>query len=77
MNSALILVLSSVALAAHGIKGGIQLMVVLPLALAAFVGGLAGATLAEKRLSPRVFQRIFAMIILIAAVKAIFDAFSS
>ena len=73
MNSALILVLSSVALAAHGIKGGIHLMVVLPLALAAFVGGLTGATLAEKRLSPRILQRIFAVIILIAAIKAALD----
>ncbi len=76
MNSALILVLSSVALAAHGIKGGIELIVVLPLALSALLGGFAGATLAEKRLSPRILQRIFAAIILIAAIKAIFDVIS-
>lgn len=76
MNSALILVLSSVALAAHRIKGGIDLTVVLPLALAAFLGGSGGATLAEKKLSPRVLQRIFAIIILIAAIKAIFDVVS-
>lgn len=76
MNSALILVLSSFALAAHGIKGGVNLVVVLPLVLAAFVGGLAGATLAEKRLSPHVLQRIFAVIILIAAIKAVFDVVS-
>ena len=73
MNSALILVLSSVALAAHGIKGRVDLPVVLPLALAAFLGGLGGATLAEKRLSPSVLQRIFAAIIMIAAIKAAFD----
>lgn len=76
MNSALILVLSAVALAAHGIKGGADLMVVLPLALAAFVGGLAGATLAEKRLSPRGLQRIFAAIIMVAAIKAMVDVIS-
>lgn len=74
MNSALILVLSSVALAAHGIKGGVNLMVVFPLALAAFLGGLGGVTLAERKLSPRVLQRIFSVIVLIAAIKAAFDA---
>ncbi len=76
MNSALILVISAIALAAHGIKGGVELNVVLPLAVAALVGGLGGATLAEKKLAPRVLQRIFAVIVLIAAIKAIFDAVS-
>ncbi len=74
MNSALILVLSTIALAAHGIKGGVDLNVVLPLAVAALVGGLVGATLAEKKLSTRVLQRVFAVIILVAALKAIYDA---
>jgi uncharacterized protein len=75
MNSVLILVLSSIGLAAHGIKGGIEFRVVLPLAVAALIGGLAGATLAEKKISARMIQRIFAFIILIAAIKAAFDAF--
>lgn len=74
MNSALILVISAVALAAHGLKGGVSLMVVAPLALAALLGGLAGATFAEKKLSARAFQRIFAAIILVAAFKAGYDA---
>lgn len=74
MNSALILVISAVALAAHGLKGGVSLMLVAPLALAALLGGLAGATFAEKKLSARAFQRIFALIILVAAIKAGCDA---
>jgi hypothetical protein len=74
MNSALILVLSSIALAAHGIKGGVEWTIMLPLAGAALAGGLAGATFAEKKLSARAFQRIFAVIILLAALKAGFDA---
>ncbi len=76
MNSVFILILSSIGLAAHGIKGGIELKIVLPLAAAALIGGLAGATLAEKKISARLLQRVFAVIILIAAVKAAFDAVS-
>jgi len=75
MNSALILTLSSVALGAHGIKGDIHFSLVMPLALAALVGGLIGATLAEKKLSSRTLQRVFAVIILVAALKAVVDAF--
>lgn len=75
MNSALILVLSAVALAAHGIRGGVEAMVVAPLALAAFVGGLAGATLSERKFSARTLQRVFAVIVLIAAIKAACDVF--
>jgi uncharacterized membrane protein YfcA len=76
MNSFFILVLSSIGLAAHGIKGHIELSTVLPLAAAALIGGLGGATLAEKRFSPRILQRVFAVIVLIAAVKAAYDAIS-
>ncbi len=75
MNSALILVLSSVALAAHGMTGGLELALVLPLGVAALVGGLLGATLAERKLSAPTLQRVFAVIVLIAALKACFDAF--
>jgi uncharacterized membrane protein YfcA len=75
MNSVLILLLSGIGLAAHGIKGGIELKIVIPLAAAALIGGIAGATLAEKKISARVIQRIFAFIILIAAIKAACDAF--
>jgi uncharacterized membrane protein YfcA len=74
MNSALVLILSAIALAAHGIKGAVDLRVMLPLAIAALIGGLGGATLAEKKLSARVLQRVFAVIIMVAALKAIYDA---
>jgi uncharacterized membrane protein YfcA len=74
MNSVLVLLLSAVALSAHGIKGSIELKVVLPLAVAALIGGFAGATLAEKKISARLLQRVFAVIILVAAIKAAFDA---
>lgn len=73
MNSALVLVLSAIGLAAHGIKGDVELIMVLPLAAAALLGGLVGATLAEKKLSASALQRVFAIIILIAALKAGFD----
>ncbi|MEI7850409.1 MAG: sulfite exporter TauE/SafE family protein [Kiritimatiellales bacterium] len=76
MNSALILALSAIALSAHGIRGAVQFSVVLPLAAAALIGGLAGATLSEKKLSARALQRIFAVIVLIAAAKAAYDAVS-
>jgi uncharacterized protein len=76
MNSVLVLVLSSIALAARGIHGGIELKVVVPLAAAALIGGLCGASLAEKKIPACMLQRVFAVIILIAAVKATFDALS-
>lgn len=76
MNSALILVLSAIALAAHGVKGNVELSVIVPLALAALIGGFVGATFAENKLSAQVLQRIFAVIVLIAAIKAAYDAFS-
>jgi uncharacterized protein len=76
MNSVIVLVLSAIALAAHGMKGAIELKVVVPLAVAALIGGLIGATLAEKKIPARMLQRVFAVIILIAAIKAAYDALS-
>lgn len=73
MNSTLILVLSAVALSAHGIKGSVKLSIVLPLAVAAFLGGLGGATFAEKKLSAPILQRVFAVIVLVASLKAACD----
>lgn len=74
MNSVLVLTLSAVGLAAHGFKGNVEFALMLPLVGAALVGGMAGATLAEKKLSVRALQRIFAVIILVAALKAGIDA---
>jgi len=76
MNSVLVLALSGIGLAAHGIRGGIELSIVLPLAGAALIGGLCGATLAEKKISCCMLQRVFAVVILVAAVKATYDAIS-
>lgn len=73
MNSSLILVLSTIALAAHGIQGRVEFSIVIPLGIAALIGGLGGSTLAEKKLSARVLQRVFAVIIFIAAMKAFYD----
>ena len=73
MNSALVLTLSAVGLAAHGFRGNVEFSLMLPLAGAALVGGLVGATLAEKKLSARALQRVFAIIILVAALKAGID----
>jgi uncharacterized membrane protein YfcA len=74
MNSCLILVVSAVALAAHGVRGGIDPALIVPLGAAALTGGLVGSTLAVKRLSPSTLQRVFAAIVLVAAVKAGWDA---
>jgi hypothetical protein len=76
MNSCLILVVSAVALAAHGLRGGLELQVVLPLGVAAVVGGLLGATLTEKVSAPQL-QRIFAVLVVLAALKAGWDAWAS
>jgi uncharacterized protein len=74
MNSAFVLVLSSVALTAHGLQGDIQPTLALPLALAAVVGGVVGASFSEKKLSPRSIQRVLAVVVLIAAIKGAHDA---
>ncbi|MBN1980515.1 MAG: sulfite exporter TauE/SafE family protein [Chitinivibrionales bacterium] len=74
MNSVLILVLSVVGLAAHGISGKIELTFIMPLATAALIGAICGVTFAEKKISSSTLQRIFAVIIFIAALKAAFDA---
>jgi uncharacterized membrane protein YfcA len=74
MNSCLILMVSAVALVAHGMRGGLEARVVLPLGAAALVGGLIGATLAERTLSAKQLQRLFGVIVLVAALKAGWDA---
>ena len=51
MNSALIFVLSSVGLSAHLVKGHVAIVGILPLCAAALLGGLLGATIADRRLS--------------------------
>jgi uncharacterized membrane protein YfcA len=74
INSAFVLSLSITGLLAHGIRAAIGLNVILPLAVAVLIGGLIGATFSEKKFSPLLVQRILAVIILIAAIKAAIDA---
>jgi uncharacterized membrane protein YfcA len=70
MCSTYILLLSIAGLAAHGVRGAVETGTLVPLAAAVLVGGLIGAHLAETRLSAATLKRIFALIIVIAAVKA-------
>ena len=70
MNSLLILTVSTTALIAQGVSKGISLYFSLPLAIAVLIGGILGAHVGETRLSPLTLRRIFALIILIAGVKA-------
>jgi uncharacterized membrane protein YfcA len=76
MSSATVLLLSIAGLAAHGLRGAVDLHIAAPLAVAVLIGGLAGAHLAETRLSATSLKRLLAVIILIAAARAAFSAFS-
>ena len=76
INSATVLILSIAGLAAHGLRGAVDLQIALPLGVAVLIGGVAGAHLAETRLSATALKRLFAVIILIAAVRAAVGAFS-
>jgi len=49
------------------------LVVFIPLAITALIGGLIGASFSETKVSARTLQRVFAVIILIAAIKAAYD----
>lgn len=75
MNSLFILVVSLAGLMAHGIRGSISLCLVVPLVISVLLGGLLGSHLGETRLSARALKRIFAVIILVAAIRAGFRAF--
>jgi len=74
ITAATILALSVSGLAAHGMRGSVDLGFVIPLSAAVLVGGLIGAHLSATRFSPATLKRIFAVIIVIAAIKAAFDA---
>jgi len=76
MSSATVLTLSIAGLAAHGLRGSVDLQIAGPLAVAVLLGGLAGAHLAETRLSATGIKRLFAIIVLIAALRAAIAAFN-
>ena len=74
--SATVLILSVAGLAGHGLRGAVDLHIAAPLAVAVLLGGLAGAHIAETRLSAVTLKRLFAIIVLVAAVRAAVSAFS-
>jgi uncharacterized membrane protein YfcA len=76
INSATVLILSIAGLAAHGLRGSVDLRIAVPLGIAVLIGGIAGAHLAETRLSTTAIKRLFAVIVLVAAVRAAISAFS-
>jgi hypothetical protein len=76
INSATVLILSIAGLTAHGLRGTIDVEIALPLGISVLIGGVAGAHLSETRLSAAALKRIFAVIVLIAAVRAAISAFS-
>jgi hypothetical protein len=76
MSSATVLILSIAGLAAHGLRGSVDLQIAVPLGIAVLVGGVAGAHLAETRLSASAIKRLFAVIVLIAALRAALSVFS-
>ena len=76
INSATVLILSIAGLAAHGLRGSIDFQIAVPLGIAVLIGGLAGAHLAESRLSATTLKRLFAVIVLIAAIRAAVSAIS-
>ena len=76
INSATVLILSIAGLAAHGLRGSVDLHIALPLGVAVLIGGLAGAHIAESKLSATALKRLFAVIVLIAAIRAAVSAFS-
>lgn len=77
VNSVTVLTLSLAGLAAHGLRGAVDISIALPLGVAVLAGGLAGAHLAETRLSATGIKRLFAVIILIAAARAAWSAFTA
>ena len=74
MNAVLVFVLSAVGLFGHGVRGAVSISLVLPFAVATLVGGLLGAQVGERWLSPATLQKIFAVVILVAGLKTVIDA---
>jgi uncharacterized membrane protein YfcA len=74
MTAATVLILSIAGLAAHGLRGAVDLGFIAPFAGAVLVGGLAGAHLSATRFTPATFKRVFAVVIAIAAAKSAADA---
>jgi uncharacterized membrane protein YfcA len=74
MNALLVFVLSAVGLIGHGIRGAVSLYLVVPFVIATLAGGMLGAHIGERMLSPAILRKVFATIILVAGLKAVIDA---
>jgi uncharacterized protein len=74
MNALLVFVLSAVGLIGHGIRGSVSLYLVVPFVIATLAGGMLGAHIGERMLSPAILRKVFATIILVAGLKAVIDA---
>lgn len=74
MTSAYVLTLSVAGLVAHGIRGVVDPKIVTLLAISVLVGGFFGSHLAETRLTAANLKLIFAVIVIVAAIKAAFQA---
>jgi uncharacterized membrane protein YfcA len=77
MTAVFIFCISASALAAHGLRGVVDLRLVLPLAAAVLVGGTIGAHLGATKLSARTMRLMLALILIVAAAKATLAAFSA
>jgi uncharacterized membrane protein YfcA len=77
MTAAFIFFISASGLTGHGLRGAVDPRFLLPLAAAALLGGTIGAHLGATRLTARTMRRLLAAILLIAAIKAAFSAFSA
>ena len=74
MNALLVFTLSAVGLLGHGLRGAVSMTMVVPFAVATLAGGLLGAHFGEKKMSPATLQKVFAVVILVAGLKAVMDA---
>jgi uncharacterized membrane protein YfcA len=71
-TSALFIVVNSLAgLAGRFAKGGVQAEDVLPLILAAFVGGLVGSYYGANKFSGLMLRRVLSVVLVVAAVKMV------
>ena len=77
MTAAFVFFISASGLAGHGLRGVVDLRLVLPLAVAVLIGGTIGAHLGATKLPPSAMRRILALILFVAAVKALFSAFNA
>jgi uncharacterized protein len=74
MNAIVVLCLSAAGLLGQGLRGSFSVSLFLPFALAALIGGVLGAHLAERKLSPRTLRLVLASLVLLAGLKAAVDA---